>query len=201
MLVWTTFFLPDEVSTSSKADANAAAAGKLLVKGTSAPGGGHSLAGAAVVETGGASREVAIGAAESGVIRWGVSTSWFSDEILNLLPSNGLCCLIEKSANYIIVIIQIVTFFILFLGSLAIDCSAAGLSKSASMLTGSSASYLIATPMVRIPWRIMCSCQVVCFPVILTKGKLGKLNMHFTMKMTQNIHVSFTPCCRSMVKW
>ena len=49
MLVQTTFFLPDEVSTLSKADKNAAPAGKLLVEGTS--------------------REVAIGAAESGVIR------------------------------------------------------------------------------------------------------------------------------------
>ena len=47
MLVWTTFFLPDEVSTSSKADENAAA------EGTSAPGVGHSIAGAAAVETGG----------------------------------------------------------------------------------------------------------------------------------------------------
>ena len=69
MLVRTTFFLPDEVSTSSKADKNAAAAGKLLVEGTSASGVGHSISGAAVVETGGTSREVAIGATESGVIR------------------------------------------------------------------------------------------------------------------------------------
>ena len=69
MLVQTTFFLPDKVSTSSKADENAAAAGKLLVEGTSAPGVGHSIAGAAAVETGGTSREVAVGAAESGVIR------------------------------------------------------------------------------------------------------------------------------------
>ena len=69
MLVRTTFFLPDKVSTLSKADENAATAGKLLVEGTSAPGVGHSIAGAAAVETGGTSREVAVGATESGIIR------------------------------------------------------------------------------------------------------------------------------------
>ena len=68
-MVRTTFFAPDEVSALSKAEKDAAAAGKLLVECASASGVGHFAVNTAGDETRtGTSTEVVVGATESAAV-------------------------------------------------------------------------------------------------------------------------------------
>lgn len=74
-MVRITFFPPDEVPTLSKADKDAATAGKLLVEGASASASwaGHSVVNTDADETRtGSSREVVVRDIEGGVVREGV---------------------------------------------------------------------------------------------------------------------------------